>query len=83
MKLYLNLPLAKRGFQVTVPFEEIVNAVLYKLKTGVQWCQLPVKSLFYHEPLSWKSVYYHNRKWWTTGVLKKSWTIILENNGCV
>ncbi len=40
------LPLAKRGFQVTVPLEEIVNAVLYKLKTGVQWYQLPVKSLF-------------------------------------
>jgi hypothetical protein len=28
------LPLAKRGFQATVPLEEIVNAVLYKLKTG-------------------------------------------------
>ena len=74
------LPLAKRGFQVTVPLEEIVNAVLYKLKTGVQWYQLPVKSLFDHEPLSWQSVYYHYRKWCTTGVLKKSWTSILENN---
>ena len=40
------LPLAKRGFQATVPLEEIVNAVLYKLKTGVQWHQLPLKSLF-------------------------------------
>ena len=74
------LPLAKRGFQVTVPLEEIINAVLYKLKTGVQWYQLPVKSLFDHEPLSWQSVYYHYRKWCTTGVLKKSWTSILENN---
>lgn len=27
------LPLAKRGFQVTVPLEGIINAVLYKLKT--------------------------------------------------
>jgi hypothetical protein len=40
------LPLAKRGFQATVPLEEIVNAVLYKPKTGVQWHQLPVKALF-------------------------------------
>ncbi len=32
-----HLALAKRGFQTTVPLEEIVNAVLYKLKTGVQW----------------------------------------------
>lgn len=40
------LPLAKRGFQTTVPLEEIVNAVIYKLKTGVQWYQLPFKTLF-------------------------------------
>ena len=66
------LPLAKSGFQVTVPLEEIVNAVLYKLKKGVQWYQLPVKSLFDHEPLSWQSVYYHYRKWCKTGVLKKA-----------
>jgi transposase len=46
VKLFLNLPLAKRGFQVTIPLEEIVNAILYKLKTGVQWHQLPVKALF-------------------------------------
>lgn len=30
------LPLAKRGFQATVPLGEILNAVLYKLKTGNQ-----------------------------------------------
>ena len=35
------LPLAKRGFQVTVPLEEIVNAVLYKLKKVVQWYHCP------------------------------------------
>ena len=74
------LPLAKRGFQVTVPLEEIVNAVIYKLKTGVQWHQLPVKALFDNEPLSWQSVYYHYRKWCVTDVLKKSWTSILEKN---
>ena len=31
------LPLAKRGFQVTVPLEEVINGIFYKLKTGVQW----------------------------------------------
>ena len=74
------LPLAKRGFQVTVPLEEIVNAVLYKLKTGVQWYQLPVKSLFDGDLLTWQSVYYHYRKWCKTDVLKKSWISILEKN---
>lgn len=37
------LSLIKRGFQATVPIEEIVNAIPYKLKTGVQWHQLSVK----------------------------------------
>jgi len=74
------LPLAKRGFQATVPLEEIVNAVLYKLKTGAQWHQLPVKALFERGPLTWQSVYYHYRKWCTSDVLKKSWIRILEGN---
>jgi len=36
----------KRGFPPTVPVAKIVNAFLYKLKTGVQRNQLPIKSLF-------------------------------------
>jgi hypothetical protein len=28
------------------PVEEIINAILYKLKTDVRWYLLPVKSLF-------------------------------------
>ncbi len=74
------LPLAKGAFQVTVPLEEIVNAVLYKLKTGVQWHLLPVKSLFDGDILTWQSVYYHYRKWCNRNVLKKSWISILEKN---
>jgi transposase len=74
------LPLAKRGFQTTVPLEEIVNAILYKLKTGVQWHQLPVKALFEGDSLCWNSVYYHYRKWCVDGVIKKCWTSILEKN---
>ena len=72
------LPLAKRGFQTTVPLEEIVNAVLYKLKTGVRWHQLPVKALFEIVVFSWESVYYHYRKWCVADVLKKNWISILE-----
>ena len=53
------LPLAKRGFQVTVPLEEIVNTFLYNLKTGIKWYQLPIKALFDNDPLTWQSVYYH------------------------
>ena len=35
----------KRGFPPTVPLVEIVNAIIYKLKTGVQWHQLPIKEI--------------------------------------
>ena len=52
-EIVLYLPLAKRGFQVTVPLEEIVNRIFYKLKTGVQCYQLPVKALFDGETLTW------------------------------
>ena len=40
------LPEQKRGFKPKAPLCEIVNAILYKLKTGVQWELLPVGSLF-------------------------------------
>lgn len=43
MEIIPHIPLAKRGFQPTVPLVEIVNAILYKLKTGVQWHQLPTR----------------------------------------
>lgn len=58
-----NLPTPKRGFLPRVPLAEIVNCILYKLKTGVQWEYLPVKSLFEDKVLSYQSVFYHYSKW--------------------
>lgn len=75
-----HIPLPKRGFQVTVPLEEIINAILYKLKTGVQWHQLPVKALFEGIVLSWESVYHHYRKWCANAVFKRCWIAILKKN---
>ena len=62
MEIVSLIPKGKRGFEPTVPLVEIVNAVLYKLKTGVQWDQLPVRALFEQESLTWNAVYYHYRK---------------------
>lgn len=59
MGIVRYLPKAKRGFPPTVPLIEIINAILYKLKTGVQWYLLPVKALFEQHPLTWNTVYYH------------------------
>ncbi|WP_018676223.1 transposase, partial [Riemerella columbina] len=50
-----HLPRAKRGFQVTVPLEEVVDAIIFKLKTGIQWHLLPVESFFKEKTLSWQS----------------------------
>ncbi len=73
MEIVPLIPKTKRGFPPTVPLVEIVNAILYKLKTGVQWNQLPVKTLFEGESLTWNTVHYHYRKWCLSGILKQSW----------
>ena len=40
------LSVAKRGFTCKADTTEVINGILYKLKTGIQWHMLPVKSLF-------------------------------------
>ncbi len=77
MKIIPHLPLPKRGFPPRVPLVEIVNTILYKLKTGVQWHQLP---FFEEKPLSWESVYYHYRKWCVSGVWKACWVGFLNKH---
>ncbi|CAH0201139.1 IS5 family transposase [Chryseobacterium sp. Bi04] len=49
-----------------MPLEAVVSAILYRLKTGCQWRELPIKQ-FFHSTYSWKSVYYHFRKWCRNG----------------
>ncbi|MDJ0364562.1 transposase [Hymenobacter sp. H14-R3] len=36
----------------------VVKLILYKLKTGCQWRQLPLKQFFNENFLSWESMYY-------------------------
>ena len=57
MEIVPFIPKIKRGIPPTVPLVEIVNAILYKLKTGVQWNQLPVKTLYEGDILTWDAVY--------------------------
>lgn len=80
MEIVPLIPKTKRGFPPTVPMVEIINAILYKLKTGVQWHQLPVKALFEDQPLTWHSVYYHYRKWCLSDTLKRIWISFLKNH---
>ncbi len=75
-----HLPLPKRGFKSKAPLYEIVNAILYKLKTGVQWSYLPVQALFSTQVLSHKTVFGHFRNWCKAGVWQSCWTELLKKN---
>lgn len=54
-----HLSIAKRGFVCKANIVEVVNCILYKLKTSIQWRLLPVRALFSDVVLSCKTVFYH------------------------
>ena len=74
------LPVNKRGFSCTFDMSEIVQCIIYKLKTGVQWEFLFVDIKSIKPPFSWQLVYYYYRKWVKLGVFKKmfEWYLRLE-----
>lgn len=74
------LPRQFHGPSPRVPVAEIVNAVLYKLKSGVQWHMLPVTELFSGEPLHYKTVFGHYRKWCKAGAWRGCWIRLLSDN---
>ena len=80
MEIIPHIPASQQGFAPAVPLAEIVNSILYKLKTDVQWHQLPVKALFEGESLSWQSVYYHYRKWCLNDTWKHCWIKFLSRH---
>ena len=51
------LSLAKRGYASQFDLVEVVNAILYKLKSGCQWCLLPMGHLFTGESPSFITVF--------------------------
>lgn len=55
----------RRGRPQEWPLREIVNAMLYLLRTGCQWRLLP------HDLPPWQTVYYHHRKWRLSGIWEK------------
>lgn len=75
-----HLPTAKRGFTTQSSLTEIVNCILYKLKTGMQWHLLPVDSLFSDRVLHYKTVFGHYRKWCQQNVWKSCWITLLSEN---
>ena len=54
-----QLSKGKRGSDCKVGLWRIVRAILYRLKTVIQWRELPIRSLFGHHSISWNSVFYY------------------------
>lgn len=72
------LPVAKRGFKTKSCLVEIVNSILYKLKTGCQWHMLPTSSLFSNTVLHYKTVFGRYRKWCKLGAWQQVWEKLLN-----
>lgn len=73
-----HLSKGERGPKPSVSLAIIVQAILYRLKTGCQWRQLPLKAFFDREALSYSGVYYHHCKWIKDGSWQKVWMEILK-----
>lgn len=61
-KIMPHLSVAKMGYVSKYSLVDVVNAILYKLKTRCQWEYLHIGHLFCGEALSYKIVFHHNRK---------------------
>ena len=59
------LPAAKKRGRPRTALREVINAILYLVKTGAQWRLLPKN----FPP--WKTVYPHFRQWTRNGLLAR------------
>lgn len=73
-----HLPKSEKGRNIGVPVWRIVKAILYKLKTGVQWKYIPMRQFFGFTRYSWQSVYYHYNKWCKTNSWRKMYQMLLK-----
>ncbi|MCP4551701.1 MAG: transposase [Bacteroidetes bacterium] len=55
----------------------MLEAILYRLKTGCQWRQFPTKQ-FFSVRYRWQSIYHHFQKRCKDGSWEKDWEIVLK-----
>ena len=75
-----HLSKGERGPEPEVVLSAVVQAILYRLKTGCQWRMLPLKEFFEPEALTWNGVYHHHREWVKDGSCRNVWIELLKAN---
>ena len=68
----------KLGRKPKVPLWRIVKMIIYRLKSGCQWRELPVAAFCSRILINWNSVYYHFHKWSKDGSWKQMWIKLLS-----
>ena len=66
------------GRKTKVPLWRIIKTIIYRLKSGYQWREIPVRAFCGKILISWNSAYYHFQKWSKDGSWKKMWTVLLS-----
>ena len=56
----------------------VVECIIYKLKTGVQWHLLPLKEFFRKGTISYESIYYRYNAWCADGSWERVWHYVME-----
>ena len=72
------LSVGKRGFSSKYYFAKIIQLIFKRLKTGVQWRELPIESYFEKAEISWQNVYYYFNKWSKDGSFQRVWLNLLS-----
>ena len=68
------------GRKTKIPLWRIIKAIIYRLKTGCQWRELPIPAFCSRILIRWNSIYYHFRKWSKDDSWKRMWTKLLSLN---
>lgn len=76
--ILIYLPQSKLGRKPKIPLWRIVKMIIYKLKTGCQWREIPVKAFCRDKLISWNTVFYHFNKWSKSESWAGVWSKILE-----
>ena len=72
------LPKNKRGFSSKMDPVMIIQGIIHKLKTGVQWHCLFIEIEGLKPDFSWQLVCYYYRRWYNLDIFEEMFKTILE-----